>query len=212
MSLQGPPPGRHELPQELIDRYKRYRAAVAVGEIASEEGLHQLTVSRVTKRAKMSRGTFYELFENREAAIRYALDLANGWLKEAIDKAADSDGPWPRRIEAVLESLLGTVEAHVHLSELCLVHGCGAEGAEAPFDPELVQTLAGVLRPGRRDGPKPGPGPRTEELFAYGILAVAADRLREGEAKSLRGLSRELSALAVRSLHGSQSVPDRTRA
>lgn len=145
----------------------------------------------------MARNTFYGLFDNRDAAIRFALALGNSRLREAIDDGAGGTGPWPRRMEAVIESLLDMVEDDPHLSELCLLHGRCVMDTAGPFDPELVQALAGVIRAGRQDGPDPGPGPRAEELVAYGVLAVIAERLRRDEAESLRELAGELSELAI---------------
>jgi len=100
-------------------------------------------------------------------------------------------------MEAVIESLLVAVADDPDLSELCLVHGLCVMDTPGPFDPELVQALAGVIRSGRRSGPEPDPGPRAEELVAYGVLAVVAERLRRDEVESLPGLAAELSELVT---------------
>lgn len=131
---------------------------------------------------------------SHEAALRSAIEIGNVRLKKAIDDAAAAG--WPQRIGAAIEGLLGAVEADPGLAELCLVHGHAVEGGPLPFDPALVQTLAGVMRAERGRDPEPGPGLCTEELVAYGILGVIAERLRRGEAGSLRGLAGELSQLA----------------
>ena len=66
----------------------------------------------------------------------------------------------------------------------------------APFDPALVDNLAGVLRPIRSQTRSALPGTRTEELTAYGILSVVAARLARDEAVSIEELSPELAAFA----------------
>jgi AcrR family transcriptional regulator len=190
-------PRRRRLPQEVIDRYKRERVARAAGLVVHEVGLPGVTVSLLIQRAAISRNTFYELFANREKAIIFASQLGNDRLKEAIEGGSGNEGDWRRRIEAAIERLIETVEAGPELAELCLVHAPGTEIAEAPFDPGLVQTLAEVLRPGRKESPGPGPDPRTEELVAFGILSVIAERLRRGEAKGLGGLAGELPVLVT---------------
>lgn len=191
-------PSRQRLPQEVVDGYKRERVAHALSVVVREVGLPSLTVSLLVKQAAMARNTFYELFANREEVVEFALELGNARLRKAIEDGVASGGRWQRRIEAAIERLLDTVEDDPHMAELCLVHGAGAENANAPFDSDLVETVAGILRPGRKDAPSPGPGPFTEELVAYGILRVVAERLRRGEAESLRGLAGELSELATR--------------
>lgn len=118
-------------------------------------------------------------------------------MTRAIDDGAGGIGPWPKRMEAVIGSLLDAVADDPDLSELCLVHGRYGMDAAGPFDPELVQALAGVIRGGRQSGPEPDPGTRAEELVAYGVLAVVAERLRRDEVESLRGLAGELSVLVT---------------
>jgi hypothetical protein len=140
---------------------------------------------------------FHELFDDPEAAVRHAFAVGNARLKEAIADGAAGGDPWPRRMETMIDRLLDTVEKDPSLAALCLVYGRRAGGPAAPFESGLVQALAGVIRPGRQHGPKPGPGPRAEELVAYGVLGVIAERLRRDEADSLRGLEGELSELVT---------------
>lgn len=198
---------RHPLPQEFVDNFKRERVALALSAVVHDAGFRGLTVSTLAERAKMSRNTFYGLFDNREAAIRFALALGNAKLKKAIDDGAGVGDRWPRRVEAVVERLLDTAADDSHLSELCLVHGRCAADTAAPFDTGLVQALAGVIRSGRQNGPKPDCGPRAAELVAYGVLAVVAERLRRDEAKSLRGLAGELSELVIMSFREVDPLP-----
>jgi AcrR family transcriptional regulator len=190
-------PGGQLLSQTIIDDFKRQRVAAALSEIVCEVGLQRLSVTLLTQRAKIARNTFYELFGARGEAFDYALALGNGKLRSAIDGAVARPGSWKDRVEAAIAALIEVAETEPALVELCLVHGQAAAGAQVPFDRDLVQTLAGVLRPGRAEGNQPEPPPSTEELLAYGILAVIAERLRRHEAKSLQALDGELTALAT---------------
>lgn len=188
---------RPRLSQDVLDSYKRARIAHAVSLVVHEVGIPGLTVALLVRKAEMARNTFYELFANTAEAVRFATATGNARLRKAIDDGLASGGGWQQRTEAAIERLLDTVEADPELAELCLVHAPGRHAIEAPFDPDLVQTLAGILRPGRREGPKPGPGPHAEEIIAFAILGVIAGRLRRGEASSLRSLAGELSTLAA---------------
>jgi AcrR family transcriptional regulator len=191
-------PGRQGLPKEFLDEVKRERTAFGLAEVACEFGLRNVTITMIVTQAKMARNTFYELFANRDAAVRYAAELGNRKLTEAIDQAAEHDGPWAQRIEAIISQLLTSAETAPDLIELCLVHAQGAQGIPIPFDPDLVQTLAGVMRPGRDDAAKDKPGPRTEELLAHAVLSVIAAHLRKGETETLPGLQGELTELVTR--------------
>lgn len=186
------------IPQELRDAYKRERAARAVAELVHEVGTHQLTVTLITEKARMARATFYELFGNRDQALNFAAELGNRRLKEAVQNSLDGNVGWQDRVRAALEALIEAVEAEPYLSELCLAHSwVGRELTSGPYDPELVEELAGVLRPNRNEAPNPGPSPRTGELLAYAALSVIAQRLRNEEVESLRKLGGELSEVVM---------------
>jgi AcrR family transcriptional regulator len=192
------PPGRYALPEDFIDAFRRDRLAQVLAEIAQKEGLDGLSVGLITSRARMARSTFYGLFENRGAAIAYGTELADRRLRSAIDDAvAFTNPPWQNRLRAAIDALLAYAAEEPGLAALSLVHTAGAADGRLPFDPNLVQTLAGILRPIRRSIPKPGPGPRTEELLAYSILAVLAERLRRGDLGHRSELGAELASLVV---------------
>jgi AcrR family transcriptional regulator len=189
-------PGRYQLPKEMVDAFKRERVVHGIGDAARDLDVKRLTVTDITKRAKMARNTFYELFDNREDALRYAVAAGNRRLRDAIDRAADQDGGWEKRTKAALRELLAEVAAAPGLAELCLAQGSSVEQPQAiPFDPALIETLAGILRAGRPERSQPGPGPRLEELLACGILSVIAKRLREGDIGGLPNLATELFEL-----------------
>lgn len=191
-------PSRQRLSQELIDEYKRERVALAIGSVVRELGVGGLKVALITQRAKMARNTFYELFGGREEALEFGVELGSSKLRDAVDRALEREGTWENRVQASIEALLEAVEAAPALSELALVHRCGARRMPGGvYDPALVETFAAVLRAGRQQSPPPGPGPRTEELLAHGILSVIATRLLNGEAGSLRELRPELTELAI---------------
>jgi AcrR family transcriptional regulator len=190
--------GRQTLSREVVDRHKRDRVVVAASTLTHEIGPRALTVTLLTKRAKMARNTFYDLFEDRGDALSYAMKTGNAKLGRAVDEGAAGAGEWLLILRLTMDRLLDAVAADPHLAELCLLHSRTIEGDASPYDPELVQAIAKVVRFGRREGAAPGPGPRTEELIAYGVLSVIAERLRRGDLESLRGLGGEFSDLASR--------------
>lgn len=174
----------------------------ALAAVTSEVGPSRLTVALVTSRGKMARNTFYELFGNSDEAFRSTLEFASGKLRSAIDVALDDEGPWAARIGRVIGALLATAAEEPDLAALSLLHYGGTPGATGPFDPAVIDSLAGALRPGRKEVPALLPGPRTEELIAYGILGVIAERLRRGEPETLTALATELTELALRPFLG----------
>lgn len=191
------PPGRQGIPTNVLDTYKRERVARAVAEIVHETGTDGLTVALITKRARMARATFYELFGSREEALEFSIELGSTRLRKAIENPLGAM-TWEGRIGATIESLLAAAEAAPHLSELSLLYGWNpGEQPHGPFDRRLVETLAGAIRAGRQGASKPSPGARTEELLTYGVLWIVAERLRRGDGDSLQELGRELTEFVL---------------
>lgn len=167
------PSDRPLVPQQFVADYKRERCALALAEIVHEVGVGGLTVTMTIKQARMGRPTFYELFGGQEDALRWAIDLGNRRLREAVEAAASEDLPQGARVEATVRALEEAMEREPTLIELSLVHGCGRlEPGVGPHDPKLVEELADAL---------------AGELLAHALLWLIGDRLRRGEADSLGG-------------------------
>ena len=59
------PRGRHGIPQALVTENQRDRLLDAATEIFSDQGYAALAVANVIQQAGVSRGTFYEIFDNK---------------------------------------------------------------------------------------------------------------------------------------------------
>jgi AcrR family transcriptional regulator len=187
------PTGRPPIPQEFIYERKRERCAVAIGEIVREVGAERLTVAAVTQRARVSRATFYSLFAGQEDAFRYACELGNRRLREAVEGAAGESDDRRERVGRVLEALVGAAKTVPSLAELCLANGCGrADPGGAPSDIGLAEALVAVLEEGGGARGRSG-----AELATYGILSVLARRLRQGDRGQLDRLCGPLTEFAI---------------
>ncbi len=71
-----PPRGRHRLPPEVVARSQRERLLEAAVRVVAAKGYGAMTVGDLTKEAGVSRTTFYELFEDKEACFLAAYDNA----------------------------------------------------------------------------------------------------------------------------------------
>ena len=71
-----PPRGRHRLPPEVVARSQRERLLEAAVRVVAAKGYAATTVGDLTKEAGVSRTTFYELFEDKEACFLAAYDNA----------------------------------------------------------------------------------------------------------------------------------------
>ncbi|MCW2988568.1 MAG: transcriptional repressor BetI, partial [Solirubrobacterales bacterium] len=95
-----PPRGRHGLPPEVVARSQRDRLLEATMQVVAEKGYAATTVADLTKRAGISRTTFYELFADKEACFLAAYDNAVDGLVRRIAVAYDAEARGPDRARA----------------------------------------------------------------------------------------------------------------
>src|ERR1700721_2340996 len=74
--VQQLPRGRHGLPREQVLASQRGRMLQAIAEAVADKGYARVTVADVISRAGVSRETFYEQFEDKEAAFPRARGAA----------------------------------------------------------------------------------------------------------------------------------------
>jgi AcrR family transcriptional regulator len=94
------PRGRHGIPQELVAANQRERLLDAATAILAEEGYASLAVVTVIERAGVSRGTFYEIFDNKFGCLLAAQQRAFDRLRAAIVTACSAELEWPRGVAA----------------------------------------------------------------------------------------------------------------
>jgi AcrR family transcriptional regulator len=116
-----PPRGRHGLPPEVVARSQRDRLLEATMRIVAEKGYAATTVADLTKRAGISRTTFYELFADKEACFLAAYDNAVDILVRRISLAYEAQERWPDRARAGLATLLEALAADPQQARLALV-------------------------------------------------------------------------------------------
>src|SRR5438477_11287572 len=82
-----------ELGPLLNERPQRAKLLDAMVRIVAEKGYDAATVADAVRLARVSRGTFYELFESKEAclaaAYRLGLDVLTARVSEAVRAAGD---------------------------------------------------------------------------------------------------------------------------
>jgi AcrR family transcriptional regulator len=100
------PRGRHGIPRALVTENQRERLMDAATAIFATEGFSALAVANLIDRAGVSRGTFYENFENKLACLLAAQRRAFGRLRAAIEAGCSSRREWPAAVEAGVAAAL----------------------------------------------------------------------------------------------------------
>ncbi len=176
-----------------IQRSRLLAGAVSAIE---EHGFANTTVAQITTRARVSRRTFYELFENREACLEALIEDAVVMVQEEL-AAADLGGlAWRERVRGGLWVILSFCDREPALARVCVVHSLRGGAAVLARREEVLARLAGVLDEGRGESSRgAGCTPLTAEGLvgaAYGILHA---RLSRGESGPLGELLGELMGM-----------------
>lgn len=184
-----PPRGRHRLPPEVVARSQRERLLEAAIRVAAAKGYAATTVGDLTKEAGISRTTFYELFEDKEACFLAAYDNAVDVLVRQVVAAYESEQRWPQRARAGLRALLDLLAAEPELARLALVD-IGAAGPAAQRRYRVaVQRLTPLFEEGRDFAPGGrGLPANTSRMAIGGVTGLISDELVAGRAEQLPGL------------------------
>ncbi len=188
-----PPRGRHRLPPEVIARSQRERLLDAAIRIVAEKGYAATTVAALTKQAGISRTTFYEMFEDKEACFLAAYDNAVDALVRRITTAYEAEEVWPRRARAGLAALLEALAEEPDLARLALVGVSAAGPAAQRRYRAALQRLTPLFDEGRDFAPSGRQLPANTSRMAIGAVAgLIADELVEGQAEGLPDLLPEV--------------------
>ena len=178
-----------------IQRSRLLGAAVAAIE---EYGYVHTTVEQITSRARVSRRTFYELFENREACLTALFEDVVGMIEGELAAAGLAGLGWCERVRGGLLVILSFLDREPALARVCVVQAARGGPEMLERREEIFARLAGVIDEGRGQGPRGG---GCTALTAEGLIGAAFvivhARLARGECGPLVGLVGELMSLIV---------------
>jgi AcrR family transcriptional regulator len=184
-----PPRGRHRLPPEVIARSQRERLLEAAIRVVAAKGYGAMTVGDLTKAAGVSRTTFYELFEDKEACFLAAYDNAVEALVRRVSAAYEAESSWPERAKAGLEAMLDVLAEEPALARLSLVD----VGNAGPLAQRRYRAAMQRLTPLFDEGRDYAPGGRnlpanTSRMAIGGVTGLISDELVAGRAERLPDL------------------------
>jgi AcrR family transcriptional regulator len=185
---------------------QRARLLSSAVRVLAEEGFEGMSVARVAGGARVSRRTFYDVFEDREdcflAVFEDAVVVAEGVVGEAFE---GEGGCWCERVRAGLGALLCFLDERPEL-RVVLVRDALVAG------PRVLACRAGVLeRVGLRlhEEAIGGVGRRGRDLpvlvgeaVVNGVFGLVHARLAERSSRPLFGLLGELMGVIVLAYEG----------
>ncbi|HTA14568.1 MAG TPA: TetR family transcriptional regulator [Solirubrobacteraceae bacterium] len=176
---------------------QRRRLLSAMTEVLVEYGYESATVGRICKRAGVSRRTFYDLYDDREACLLDAFEEASERLAARVVPAYTSQGHWRDGVRSALVVLLECFDLEPGLARLCLVETL--KGGPLVLERRHVVTIAltGVIDAGRQETKAADPPSLTAESLVGGIVSVIHTRLAVAGAQSLVELTGPLMSMIV---------------
>lgn len=183
------PAGRHGLSREQVVLNQRERLISGLAEAVAEHGYNAVTITHITKAAKVSRRAFYENFENKEECFLAAFEIVAIHVRGLVAEALREAGDWPREVVAVLRTALDFFSEEPDLAKLCFVESQTAGPAVAERFRTEIYGFIPVLERGREVRESERPLPDSTESSLVGALATLASRsIIGGQAAELNRL------------------------
>ncbi len=185
-------------PRVQVEEIQHSRLLVAVAATIDELGFEQSTVTRIAARAKVSRRTFYELFENRETCLVALIDAVVERVERDLEAAGLEGLAWRERVRGGLWAILSFLEREPLLARIWVVHALHGGPQTLERRERVLARLAGILDEGRHEGPRGAECTLvTAEGLVGGALGVVYARLRSGDGRPLTDLLDELMGMIV---------------
>jgi AcrR family transcriptional regulator/DNA-binding MarR family transcriptional regulator len=128
-----------------IQRARMLHSAVAV---VSEHGYGRMSVARITDRARVSRRTFYDIFEDREDCFLAVFDDELAQATEVVVGAYERERGWLEQVRAGLAALLALLDERPEVATLLVVEALGAGPRVLHRRAEVMATLGQALDAG----------------------------------------------------------------
>jgi AcrR family transcriptional regulator len=143
----------------------------------AEKGYEAATVADAVRLARVSRGTFYELFDSKEACLLAAYRAGCEVLEERIRAAVRDARDWREELRLGIRAYLQTLEQDLVFARVYLVE------AQVIWSEREAVLRRFAVRYGKTFAKSGRPIPPAEALYllAVGVHELACTRVRKSE-------------------------------
>jgi AcrR family transcriptional regulator len=189
---------RNGLGPERVLEIQRARLLAAMVEESAERGAANVSVAHVVARAGVSRRTFYEIFEDREACFLGAFDDAVARASRYALDGYDPKAGWAERCRTALTGLLSFLDVERGMGQLLVVGSLGAGASALERRRRVLAQMIALVDQGRSETKAGSELPSlTAEGIVGGVLSVLHSRLLDERGESLMGLAGPLMSMIV---------------
>jgi AcrR family transcriptional regulator/DNA-binding MarR family transcriptional regulator len=183
-----------------VAEIQRSRLLAGALRAIEDVGYPETTVAQITLRSRVSRRTFYELFDNREACLLALIDDFLATLERELHDANLGALPWRERVRGGLAVILCFLDREPVLARACVFHALRGGSTVLERRGEILKRLAAIIDEGREGAPRAS---GCTSLTAEGLVGAAfwiiCERLapHERTEEPLIGLLGELMGMIV---------------
>ncbi len=189
-------PGPKAMPRGRVTELQRQRMLTAVVEVVNEVGYPGLTVAHVISLARVSRKTFYDIFDDREDCFLEAFEQAVAQAQLIAAEAREVGTGWREGLRCVLARLLTFAEEEPAIAKLCVVETLAAGQRVLARRSAILCELALLIDEGRLLTSREPPSVTAEGIVG-GILAVLHTRLLDDEREPMTELLGPMMSMIV---------------
>ncbi len=153
----------------LVSQTQRSRMLNSAVAVISEHGYSEMSVSRITAGAGVSRRTFYDLFQDREDCFLAAFDEAVARAQTLMLDASAQQREWRERIRAALHTLLELLDREPAFRRLLVVDALQAGPRVQYRRAEILGELSRLLH---ATGSRGKSARKLPELTGEGIIGA----------------------------------------
>jgi AcrR family transcriptional regulator len=174
------------------------RMLVAMARLACEKRLGNVTVADVVARSRVSRRTFYEIFEDREDCLIAALDEAVARASHYTIGVADPKAGWADRVRDSLASLLQFLDDEPDFGRLVVVESLAGGPVVLRRRAQVLAGMIAFVDSCREEARRRiDPPPLTAESVVGAVFSVIHSRMLEPRDDPFVGLVNPLMAMVV---------------
>ena len=155
------PRGRHRLDPEQVAENQRQRLIAAMARSIAVRGYAATTVDRVLEGSGVSRGTFYELFGNRQDCLLAAHETAVDSLGYRVSTACRAEDRWAAGVRAAIGAVVAFAAQQPDLARLLTLDALAADTEASRRGLAAIDRFAAMLRTGRSTTRRPSASPRS---------------------------------------------------
>jgi AcrR family transcriptional regulator/DNA-binding MarR family transcriptional regulator len=191
-------PSRGGLSEGQIAEIQRSRLLAGAVDAIEEFGYAQTTVAQITSRARVSRRTFYEMFDNREGCLAELIENVLAMIEGDLAHAGLEGLAWRERVRGGLSVILAFFDREPALARVCVVYSQQGGPAVLGRREEILARLAATLDEGRGESARAADcTPLTAEGLVGAAFGIVYARLVRGEQRPLVELTGELMGMIV---------------